>query len=80
MRKARFTESQMVGILKEGEARVPIADLVRKRGISRSCVTLRSGMVRTAAPSSIVCLLRPMRTKSTHRYGNTSRTDTPTPS
>ena len=32
----RFTESQIVGILKEGEAGVPIADLVRKHGISRA--------------------------------------------
>ena len=29
MGKSRFTASQVVGILKEGEAGIPIADLVR---------------------------------------------------
>ena len=35
MRKSRFTESQIVEIVKEGESGVPVADLIRKHGISR---------------------------------------------
>jgi len=34
MRKSQFTESQIVAILKEGEAGVPVAEVCRKHGIS----------------------------------------------
>jgi putative transposase len=36
MRKSRFTESQIVGILKQGEAGVPIAEILRQHGISKA--------------------------------------------
>lgn len=36
MKKSRFTESQIISILKEGEAGVGIAELARKHGISRT--------------------------------------------
>ena len=36
MRKSKFTESQIVGILGEGESGLPVADVCRKHGISNA--------------------------------------------
>jgi len=36
MRKSKFSESQIVGILKEADAGVPVADLLRKHGLSKA--------------------------------------------
>lgn len=36
MRKSRFSETQIVEMLKDAESGVPVADLLRKHGVSRA--------------------------------------------
>ena len=38
MKRSRFTEDQIIGILKEHEAGVSVADLCRKHGVSTACL------------------------------------------
>lgn len=36
MRKSKFSETQIVAILKDAESGVPVADLLRKHGVSKA--------------------------------------------
>ena len=38
MKRSRFSEEQIIGILKEHEAGVPVSDLCRKHGVSDASI------------------------------------------
>lgn len=38
MRRSRFSEEQIIGILKEHESGIPVADLCRKHGVSDASI------------------------------------------
>jgi putative transposase len=46
MRKSKFSETQIVGILKDAESGMPVAELLRKHGVSKA--TFFSGGASTA--------------------------------
>jgi hypothetical protein len=50
MRKSRFSDEQIIAILKEGESGVPAADLARRHGVSQNPST--TGGRSTAASRS----------------------------
>jgi putative transposase len=50
MRKSKFSETQIVGILKDAESGVPVADLLRKYGVSKA--TFSSGGASTTVRRS----------------------------
>jgi putative transposase len=38
MKRSRFTEDQIIGVLREHEAGTPVADLARKHGVSTATI------------------------------------------
>jgi putative transposase len=58
MRKSRFTGSQIVAILKEGEAGMPVAEVCRKHAISAPTYCAWKSKY-AGATASVTCPLPP---------------------
>lgn len=51
MRKSKFSEAQIVAVLQEGEAGLPVAEILRKHGVSRpTYFNLKSKYGSTSVP------------------------------
>jgi putative transposase len=46
MKRSRFSEEQIIGILKEHETGVPVTDLCRKHGVSDASILQMEGQIR----------------------------------
>jgi len=55
MKKSRFSESQIVGILKESEGGIPVADILRTHGISQGTF-----VVSPVKPTFLKCCFLPV--------------------
>ena len=49
MRKGRFSEEQIINVLKEHQAGIPVVELCRKHGISGATFYITRGVRSTAA-------------------------------
>ena len=72
MRKSKFSESQIVGILKEADAGVPVADPLRKHGVSKATFfKWRSKYAGAGAGGSEGAQVAPPGPANEHRGGRT---------
>jgi hypothetical protein len=57
MKRSRFSVEQIIGILKEHEAGVPVADLCRKHGVSDASTAAAGEALMPDAPGEAAQLL-----------------------